>query len=646
MSETSVKREQADAETVADYIKKTLESEPFLRGENGLRRASYGDFAILLRSPKKRAVFYTDALNRRGIPVSYESGEFFETPEILTAVSLLRVINNPTEDIPLMAVMTSAVFGFTPDEIAVIKSNYRQNGLYARVTAAAANGDAHCLSMLNRLSELRMAAVTMSVSRLLNEIYKSTHLAEIMSAMKNGEKRRSNLSRLLTLAAKYESVSDKGLAGFIEEFDRMSDGDYKPSGTPVTDCDAVRIMSIHGSKGLQFPICIIADCGGRFNMSDIRDKLIVSGDYGIGMKYVEPDENIRKTTIAREAMSYLEQKKMISEEIRLFYVAMTRAEERLVISVSSKKIPDDIVSAAAALGNDALNTGRIPAGAVVSSAGYSKWILMAALMQRDGDRLGEYAGVGPVGYNGDGKFRLVISKPTDDSFADNDNANAADVKQCETYVDKSILDDIKSRLDYIYPYSNDCKLPSKIAVTELIRGDREAFAFNLRPQFMSKAGLTPAERGTAAHKFMQFADYGAAEKDADAEIKRLAEWEFISEEEAAAIDPESIRKFFQSRVYDRIKSAVSVRREYKFMIEYPYLGGNTIVQGIADCVFEEPDGIVILDFKTDNVKDVSQLADSYSEQLRVYEYAVSKIFGKPVKESILYSLHLGEEISI
>lgn len=634
-------RDTADADAVADYIVKTMAEEPFLSDGNGLRKARYGDFAILLRSPKKRVRFYTDALKRRGIPVSYNSGEFFESPEILTAVSVLRLIDNPTHDIPLLAAMTSVVFGFSYDDVAKIKADYKGRSLYARVVTAAENGDKKCRRMLDILTNLRTAAVTMTVGRLINEVYNVTYLKEITGSAENGAQNKKNLKKLVSMADDYESHSEGGLSGFLKFFDRSAAEDSVDDKTPQSDKNAVRIMSFHGSKGLQFPVCIIAGAGNGFNKTDLKDSLIVNEKYGIGMSFV--DDGIKSDTVARKALRLTESYKLISEEIRLMYVAMTRAEERLMISITTGDCKKDIIDAASALGISAASDGKVPPDAVLSASGFKKMVLTAALLQKSGDNIGAAAGIAPVGFNGTGSFKFVLSHDKSDTVPD---ALEIETDDKEYTCDANTESLLNERFGFRYPHESACTVPSKMAVTELVHGDHAQFAFKARPRFMSKVGLTPAERGTALHKFMQYADYAAAENDLSAELERLYEWEFISEEERDAIDCNALKHFFESDVYRRIKQSDRVLREYKFMVRHPYGEHETIVQGIADCVFFERGGAVILDFKTDNVSDINVLAERYSEQLQIYKNAVADIFATPVRECIIYSMHLNKQINV
>ncbi len=642
ISESDVDRTTADAVTVAQYISDCMNEDAFLRDGESLRKAKYGDFAILLRSPKARAKIYVDALKSRGIPVVYNSGEFFESPEILTAVSILRVIDNPTRDIPLLATLTSVVFGFSYDDVSFIKSHYHGKSLYSCVLAAFNDGNQKCAAFLKMLEKLRSLSVTLSVDRLIGEVYALTHLKEIMSSDDNGVQRKNNLSLLQSMANDFESYSDSGLSGFLNFYDRSEQEGSVGDRAAAQNVNAVRIMSFHGSKGLQFPVCIVAGCSSGFNLSDLNDSLIVNAKYGIGISYVA--NGMKIDTVARRCLKITQQEKLIAEEIRLLYVAMTRAEERLMISITTKDIQKRLLNAATSLGLTAGEDGLVPAETILSANGLMPMILSAALLQKGADKLCALGGIEPFDYNGEGQYLLSVS---------NINGDVSYVKCKPETVSPSThmfsvdgLKLLKDRFNYRYPYSDEESIPSKIAVTQLVHGDTAQYSFKTRPRFLSKAGLTPAERGTALHKFMQFADFNNAETDLDTELNRLYEFEFLSEEEIDSIDRSSLKKFLSSNLFERIKNSKNVMREYKFMAHFPYKGHKTIIQGIADCIFEEDGQLVILDFKTDDVKDISVLSERYSQQLQIYKQALESIFAKKVSECVIYSLKLGEQIKV
>jgi ATP-dependent helicase/nuclease subunit A len=336
-----------------------------------------------------------------------------------------------------------------------------------------------------------------------------------MSSYSDGEARIENLNSFVSLAINFESYSDRGLQGFVALLDNAvaNNQDFEREKKVNDDSNSVKIMSFHGSKGLQFPVCIIADVGGEFNLMDLKERIVLSDRLGFGMKYVD-DDNVLNTTVARSAVELDLRKKLIAEEIRLFYVAMTRAKERLMFSISTENVAKKIEIAAINLGLDAVNTGKIPPEAILSATSSMSWILMMLLLQKDGKKLGNIANVNNIGFNGDGRFKLVVAENVYD-----DSTPVCDVVKCKSssdtadLIDNDLLQQIKDRFDFKYPFAGESTIPSKIAVTELLDKSKAGFSFTNRPQFMSKFGLTPAERGTATHEFMQYADYSNAEKD-------------------------------------------------------------------------------------------------------------------------------------
>lgn len=634
-------RDETDAEIIASYIKKTMEEAPFLKDGDNLRKADFRDFAILMRSPGSKVRCYTDALKRHGIPVSYNVGEFFKSYEILTAISILKVINNPTDDISLLSAMTSVAFGFDFDDVASLKIKYKSKSLYTNVVKSAKDGDEKSKNFLNKINELRTRSVILPVSRLLNDMYTVTSLREILCAGTNGNDCLVNLLNLVSIATDYEGISQGGLQGFLAHFDRLAEDGSNGDKSTNSNGNAVKIMSFHGSKGLQFPICIIAGVGNNFNKTDLNDRIILSNDFGLGLNIV--NNGVKLNTIARKALRLVQNEKLIAEELRLRYVAMTRAEERLMISITSSKCREDVISAAASLGLSAVNTGLVPADAVINAQGFKSMLLSALLLQNDGDKLGAIADIDPIGFNGNAKFNFHYTESH--SFEDDFEEFIEDSKQ--SYIcDAETKLKLDERFNFEYPFINDTKIPSKMAVTSLIHGEKTAFAFKSRPRFMSKSGLTPAERGTAMHKVMQFINFDNAEKDLNLELERLYEYEFLSLEEFESLDCNALQNFFKSNLYSRLKNAEKVLREYKFMVNYPYEGSETIVQGIADCIFFENGNAIIIDFKTDKVSSLNELKERYFKQLEIYKLAISEIFSISVKECIIYSTHLSSEISI
>ncbi len=636
-------KNETDAKAVADYIVKTMAEKPFLRDSDTgkLRPAQYGDFAVLLRSPGSKVGYYTDILKSYGIPVSYNVGEFFKSAEILTAISILRVIDNPTNEIALLSALTSAAFGFSLDDIADFKIRNKSLTLYANLINAANEGDKRCKAFFETVNYLSSRAVTLPIGKFINEMYRVTHLKEIMSAKENGYEIKQNLITLKAIADEYEKLSSGGLTGFIAHFDRLA-SDGKPMDKALKNGkNAVKIMSFHSSKGLQFPICIVAGLGNNFNKTDLNDKLIISKSAGIGMNIV--CDKIKHETASRKAMRIVQSKKLISEELRLLYVAMTRAEERLVLSITSTDCRKDIESAAAGLGLSAESTGLVPNEAVLNSQSFKPMVLSAALLQKSGNNLGEIADISPIGFNGGGDFKLTFRE----NFASEEAVSSeTEVLIKNSSSDPELIKLFNERFSFNYIFENDTVTPSKMAVTSLVHGDKSAFRFKSRPRFMSKSGLTPAERGTAMHKVMQYIDFTKAETDLQSELDRLYEYEFLSLEEYESLNLNALEEFFKSNLYKRINHSEKILREYKFMIKYPFNDTETIIQGIADCIFFENGKAIIVDFKTDNVSDMSILSERYGKQLEIYKTAVGEILSVKVSQCIIYSLHLSAETEV
>ena len=643
-SKSKISRDEADAEAVAEYIEKILSEEAFLRVKDSkteVRKAEFGDFAILLRSPKPRVGFYIEAMKRRGIPVSYEAGEFFDSPEILTAISILKIIDNPTNDIALLSAMTSCAFGYSFDDVAILKSENKGKSLFSRVIKAAAKGDIKSKRMLDILSELRTASVTLQISKLIQKVYNVTFIREILCSKDNSGQVKNNLLTLLRLSSDFESVSDGSLSGFIKHFERLAIEGTVGERSVKSQKNAVSIMSFHGSKGLQFPICIVAGCGNGFNMRDLNDAFITDSEYGISFNCSENGVELNK--VAKKALRFAQLQKLIAEEIRLFYVATTRAEERLMVSVTSNKVKEDIIDAYNSISVTSDGEYSVSSDSILSDTGLKRMLLSAAMLQKGNEKLLSISELTPLEASCDGVYSLSYFSLTD---LNNEISGEVELKNFIDNCDEKTLELINERFSYRYPFADECNVPSKIAVTELVHNKNNEFAFKTRPRFMSKAGLTPAERGTALHKFMQYCDFNLAENDITAELKRMYEYEFLSEEETESIDTDVVKQFFDGNLYSRIKKSENVMREYKFMVKYPFDGNETIIQGIADCLFEEKDGIVIVDFKTDNITNVEILAERYSEQLKIYKYALGKIFNKPITECILYSVKLGKFINV
>ena len=651
---------EAQARYVARYIDRTVREGKTLVTKGGaLRPASYGDFCILLRTAKNVSSVYANALSERGIPAfSPETGGFFEAAEISFILSLLRVLDNPVQDIPLAAVMLSPLFGFSAGELADIRASAKERletgeaePLYRSVAASADEGNEKAAAFLKKIESLRRLSLTLSAGELVRRVCEETGFDAIVGAMPDGERRRLNVGLLCDYAEKYEAAGNLGLSGFIRFIDKVArtSGDLATAARPSENADIVRIMTVHQSKGLEFPICILADMQHAFNERDNTESVLISSSAGLGMKRRTEDGISVYDTASRRAAVITSERMGRSEEMRVLYVALTRAKENLVMVTSVPNPEKGLAKVAVECGIGE----RANPFAVLRMNNFSDLVLMALMRHPAADELRKLSGIDvPIFLPEKDRFKLKVVVSDSESFM-TESAN-----EQKAAANPVFFGEVQARLDYSDPRSVLSSVPAKRAASDgSERGiNREYFASS-RPAFMSSGGLTPAQRGTATHKFMQFSDYYAARADIESELARLVDGGFLSEEEGKAVNVSAAKRFFMSPLAERIFASDNVMREKKFAalfpakFFYPELTGEAaeekiVVQGIADCVFVEDGELVIVDYKTDTGVDAEALLDRYSAQLGIYREALSQALGMPVKETLLYSFFMNSTVKV
>lgn len=640
-----------EAEYIASYIKNAVESGNVLVTDKGeLRKAKYGDFCILMRSTKKNGAIFSECLKKAGIPVYVNlKGGFFETREVADVISYLKVIDNPVKDIPLAAVMMSPVYGFTPDEMAEIRMNVKYAPLYTAVTDSADKGNKKAKAFISDLKKFRRLAAASASDDLIRTLLETTGYMTAVRAMDGGEQRRANLLMLISYAERFEKSGYRGVSGFVRFIESIKAGesDFSPASAISESADVVKIMTIHGSKGLEFPVCILAGCGNKFGGSRIAP-VNLSASEGIGMKLRDSEKRLVFDTVGYEAVNLSNKRADIAEEMRVLYVAMTRAKEKLVMTGAVSDIEKAVISATVA----GQEREKMPSQAVINGGSYMNWLLSAFADHPDCGEIRKTAGFS-------NKF-ADVSFPLKLVLADGETFTQKRAEKEETFcgVSEEILREIKKRADYKYPYAPLSSVNVKLSASHLEEGKPDYDYFcSSRPAFLEKKGLTPAEKGTATHKFMQFCDFGNARADVAAEVLRLKEKGFLSAAESEAVEKEKIEEFFSSALAKRILMSDNVMREYKFISsvgagrynkELPEELKNEkiVIQGIADCVFSENGSLILVDYKTDRVSSEEKLISLYKDQLDVYKEALKKCFGKEVSETVLYSFHLGKEVRV
>ncbi len=644
-----------EARHIAQQIVKLL-SEGLLVTEGGSqRRASFRDIAILLRSVKDKAQVYTKELAACGIPVySDASGDYFKAKEVAVMLSMLRAIDNPLSDIDLAAVMLSPMFSFTATELSRIRLADARVPLYLAAIRYAKT-DEKTARFLETLVALRTGAVSLSPDRLIESVYTHTGYDLMVLAMPNGQKRLNNLRLLSEYARGFEASGCKTLSSLVRLFNRMLEQGLSLGEAPAfaDTADAVRIISMHKSKGLEFPVCFVADCAKQFNRQDLNEPSLLHSALGFSCKRREPEVLKQYTTVPQEALRLEISKGMLSEEMRILYVALTRAREYLFITAAEKKLDKKLVKLAENIGENV----KMSPFAVQSAQSFSDWVLSAALRKKEAACLRELAGLDDACVLPDeAGWEVQIIAPTAPDAAEPEmTEEAASVEIAVAPVDEALLHRLRERMQKRYAFIQSVEIPTKLAVSDIAKQSAKA---ELRaPAFTFTGGLTPAQKGSALHKFMQFADYARAGADLVDEVARMQRQSYLTPEEAAAIDKKKLAEFFSGALAKRMFASPRLMRELKFISqlpagEYDPAGGNAggedtiVIQGVADCVFEEDGGLVIVDYKTDAAKSAEELVKRYALQLDYYKRALEKSLALPVKECILYSFSLGHPIAL
>ena len=589
-----------EARHVAARIAKLLDGHTI--EENGQTRpAQPGDVVILLRSLNSRYHYFERELALLGIKAVSGKAQGHRDIEIDTFLALIYTIDNPLNDISLIALLRSPLFLFTADDLARISLNTGK--YFYQKLCADAEENPQSAQFLDILSDLRQASLNMTVCRLLWHAYIKLDAFYIFSAM--GKQCVTNLIDLFKKARDYENGAFRGLHGFGAYLEKFGLARI----TAQSDRDCVRIMSIHKSKGLEFPIVFLPDCTKRYNADDLKSPVLIDNKLKIGMHYRDYGKKAQYPTLPRLAIATAIERENRSEEIRVLYVAMTRAREKLIMSGSRQESGQS--EYLPGIGN------------------YTKLIVHAA-------------------QNSD-----IIKINYVEQAAEHQPAQSLAAGHIEAAT--AALPD-----EFEYPHAQATALPSKTTATQL-KGrqiDREVEPpipkYTRRPQ----GAMTAAERGTAMHLAMQFIDFSkcGTAQGIKQEIARLTEEKFLTVQQGDNVEPDKIAAFFDTELGKNLLGAQEVRREFKFLLlvdppqvfDTDYTGDKVMLQGIIDCWFETPEGVWLLDFKTDNIAPgyAQQAAQKYKPQLESYALALSRITKKPVAKRLLYFFHAKECVEV
>ena len=650
-------RAEAEARFTARRIRQLLDGGFPVRGGDGeLRPVEPEDIVILMRSPSARLAVFTAALEREGIPCDGgESEDFFSAMEIAVVLSLLEIVDNPRQDVPLIAVLRSPLVGMSADRLAEIRA-LQPEGDYYEALCRDEGEDAQ--AFLSLLRELRHASREMAADKLLWYCYDRCRVEAIFGAMADGAQRQARLTALYDYVRRLVQSGRTGLFDCVSHLRRLLENGDAPAITAARASGGVRIMSVHKSKGLEFPVVVLADLNRSFNRQDLDRPVLVHPQLGVGAERVETERRIRYDTVSKSALALTLEREAKAEELRILYVAMTRAQEKLIM-VCSRKNPEKHLRELAAL-----TELPVPPEAVSGANCPGDWLLLTLLNTFQASELHGFAGVRPSELT-EAPAGVTVHLHR---IGGEETEGAASPAEEDARESPDTTPDTAS-LGFVYGHRAATVTPSKVTATQL-KGraiDEEIAEGTLprrresapeRPRFLQeKRGLTGAERGTAMHLVMQFLPLDtAAEPWAVAEvIDGLRRRRLLTPEQAAALDVAALVRFLASPLAERIRNAPRLWREYRFALltdagiyDGDAAGEEMLLQGVADCVFETERGLAVVDFKTDRVQtaEVQQRAEVYRAQLDAYAGALSRILERPVTERILYFFACGEEISL
>lgn len=729
-----------EAKIVAEEIKHLMKTQPVTDKAAGtLRAARYSDIVILLRSLSGWADSLVEVLNENGIPAhTVSSTGYFSTVEVQTVLSMLRLLDNPRQDIPMAAVLRSPMAGLTDEELAVLRLEdgsvpfheavlelaeglYEEDG-QKEISDSEADSEADqkqgrnadgkkeddiettahrkLLKFYKKYRQLRQLVPDTPIHELIEIILRETGYGHYVAAMPAGNRRTANLNMLLEKAAAYEKTSYKGLFHFVRYIDELQkyDVDFGEADMVGENEDVVRIMSIHKSKGLEFPIVIVSGMGKNFNKQDTRSKMVLHPELGIGLDYMDGKLRIKSPTIAKKAIAKQIDLENLGEELRVLYVALTRAKEKLILTGTLKDAPEKLEFFRQQANLSKAADRPLSYLTREGASGYLDWILPAVLSYGDKYpvRIVEAA-------------ELVLDE-VENQLEQNEDLTER-IEEIEA-ADTQLVGQLKQRFSQRYPYQVDVLRKNKYSVSELKhRAMRERFEAEQEetvPAFLEEP-VTPtiplfiqreesveqetanrgALRGTAVHRVMECYDF-ASEKSVQEQMEAMEKEEKITADMRALVKEQTVADFVSSETGKRMALAQrggALYREKPFVMGFTEeelenygfgVGSNTdsceniyektdseqekeeqkkvrheedltLIQGIIDVFWIEKDGIVLLDYKTDRVQQAKELIDRYETQLKLYADALERVFAArklKVKEILIYSFSLEQLITL
>ena len=635
-----LEKPEVEARFVAKKIKELIKSEKLVKCKSGeYKKIEYRDIVILLRSTSNLAPIFEKELIKNNIPVFSDSNsEYLNTMEIQTIMNLLKVLDNPLDDIKLIATLRSPIGNFDDNEILEIRLINREDSVYSNLINAGVK-NARVKNFLKNLNDWKEESNYLSLAELIWKIYEDTGFLNYVGLMANGSLKQANLKMLFERAKEYEKTSFKGLFNFIRFIEKLSVGSGDMSAAKIIgeSENVVRIMSIHKSKGLEFPVVFLCSTQKKVNLQDLRTNMLLHNKLGFGPEYINYERKIQYPTAAKQAIKILGKDEAISEEMRILYVALTRAKEKLIITGVLNNVQKEEKNKKELLEIYHSKSEKLNPILIKKYISYLDWIYLVYLSRDLQENI---------------KLFLHNKSELKDEEIEEEKNREFDFSQ------KIDFEKIDQNFKWEYPLKNRINTPIKSSVSEIKQMKNEISQNQIgleeiKAKFLQKNNqISSARKGTIIHLILQKLDFSKNYSIGDLKsfINELVLKNWINLEEAENVNIESINQFLQSEICDRIKNAKLVEKEKTFCIRMnleEYDEQEVSVQGIIDLYFvDENDKIVLLDYKTDFIKEKIELIQKYKIHLEIYKKAIEESLNKEVDEVYIYSTYLNELINL
>ena len=643
-----IEKEEIEAKFVAKKIREIVDSKELVwdKKQNKYREVMYKDIVVLLRSTSVLAPIYEKEIMSLNIPVfSDTSSQYLDSIEISTIMSLLKIIDNPMQDIPLVTVLRSPIFNFSDNELVEIRLCDKKSQFYVALRKSLVQVNDRLKSkiedFLNKIEEFKQYEKEKPLNEFIWKIYIETGYYDYVTLMQNGKQRRENLKLLFEKAKQYEKASFKGLFHFINFIERMKLGSQDMGAAKIIgeNEDVVRIMSIHKSKGLEFPIVFLSSTGKKFNLRDLNGKILLHQDLGIGPEYINYERKISYSTMAKEAIKLISKRESLSEEMRVLYVALTRAKEKLIITGISNNAKKDIERKKELLN---IYGNEIQISLLEDCKNYLDWIMYVQLKENPVELIDFY-----------------IQNVSDIDIEEKEE-NQDKLKEIEYRMNGKWSKEIAEKLEWKYTRKGLTNIPTKMSVTQIKQINErkeEKEKIDTVPNFMKEEiEITSARKGTLMHLCIQKMDENKEYSITDIKefIRDLEERYIITKKEAMNIPIKKLYEYTKTKLWKELKEAKQIKKEEPFYIEIPANeimetedNEKILVQGIIDLYYiNKNDELILVDYKTDYVKSKEELVNKYRTQINLYAKALEKALGKKIAKKEIFSIYLEEEIEI